>query len=88
MLMGGTYIATNGSIIWKGLGFSQNGPYEAAFALSRDGMQADGFFTFQAQKNESTPAGETGPWILFYQGEPTKEACELVYRRIPGCPTF
>ncbi|MCJ1226239.1 hypothetical protein MMC12_002889 [Toensbergia leucococca] len=80
LLYGGTYVAVNGSIVWKGLGFSANGPYDAAFALGKGGMEAVGYYTFLEQKNESTPAGETGPWLLYYQGEPTKEACELVYR--------
>lgn len=48
-----------------------------------DGMhewQADGFFTFQNQRNETNPGGETGPWILFYDHEPTVTECQLVYR--------
>jgi hypothetical protein len=39
LLYGGTFIAENGSVIWKGLGFSANGPYEAAFALEENGAQ-------------------------------------------------
>ncbi|MCJ1320450.1 hypothetical protein MMC15_005789 [Xylographa vitiligo] len=80
LLYGGAYVAANGSIIWKGLGFSANGPYDAAFALGKEGKNADGYYTFLAQKNESTPAGETGPWLLYYRGEPTEQACALVYR--------
>lgn len=37
LLYGGAYAAANGSIIWKGLGFSQNGPYDCAFALGPKG---------------------------------------------------
>ena len=39
LLSGGAYIAGNGSVMWKGLGFSQNGPYDAAFALGTNGKQ-------------------------------------------------
>jgi hypothetical protein len=39
MLAGGTYLAPNGSVIWKGLGFSANSPYDTAFALNKDGSQ-------------------------------------------------
>jgi len=39
LLYGGTYIAENGSVIWKGLGFSANGPYDAAFALEKSGAR-------------------------------------------------
>jgi hypothetical protein len=42
--------------------------------------QADGYYTFIAQLNVSTPGGETGPWILYYEREPTKEECKMVYR--------
>lgn len=39
MLTGGTYLAPNGSVIWKGLGFSANGPYDSAFALIGNGSE-------------------------------------------------
>lgn len=39
MLDGGTYLAPNGSVVWKGLGFSANGPYDCAFALSGNGSE-------------------------------------------------
>ena len=39
MLTGGTYLAPNGSVIWKGFGFSANGPYDCAFALSENGSE-------------------------------------------------
>ena len=39
MLAGGTYLAPNGSAIWRGLSFSPNGPYDTAFALNEDGSQ-------------------------------------------------
>ena len=39
MLMGGTYLAPNGSVIWKGFGFSANGGYNCAFALASNGTQ-------------------------------------------------
>lgn len=80
MLTGGTYLAPNGSVIWKGFGFSANGPYDCAFALSGSGSEADGYYTFLEQLNASTPAGETGPWLLYYEREPTREECALVYR--------
>ena len=80
LLYGGVYQGLNGSVIWKGLGFSANGPYDAAFALGPKGLEADGYYTFLDQKNESTPGGETGPWILYYEREPTEEDCALVYR--------
>ena len=37
MLTGGTYLAPNASVLWKGFGFSANGPYDCAFALSGNG---------------------------------------------------
>ena len=102
MLTGGTYLASNGSVVWKGLGFSANGPYDCAFALTGNGTevgrwlgleqgregqsltyttnQAVGYYTFLDQLNASTPAGETGPWLLYYEREPTREECTLVYR--------
>jgi hypothetical protein len=80
LLYGGAYQAPNSSIVWKGLGFSANGPYDAAFALGPKGLTANGYYTFLDQKNESTPGGETGPWILYYEREPTAEDCALVYR--------
>ena len=43
-------------------------------------LQARGYYTFVGQKNETTPAGETGPWLLEYLGTPTKKDCELVLR--------
>lgn len=42
--------------------------------------QADGYYTFLDEFNGTTPGGETGPWILYYEREPTKEECKLVYR--------
>lgn len=39
MLAGGTYLALNGSMTWKGLGFSANSPYDTTFALNKDGSQ-------------------------------------------------
>lgn len=80
LLYGGVYQAPNNSIVWKGFGFSANGPYDTAFALGPKGLQADGYYTFLDQKNESTPGGETGPWILYYERDPTNEECALVYR--------
>jgi len=80
MLMGGTYIAPNGSVVWRGFGFSANGPYDCAFALDKNGTGAEGYYTFLDQFNETTPGGETGPWILYYEHEPTEAACQLVYR--------
>ena len=47
LLYGGAYIAANGSIIWKGLGFSANGPYDAAFALGREGKNVGAHFILQ-----------------------------------------
>lgn len=84
LLYGGVYQAPNSSIVWKGLGFSANGPYDAAFALGPKGLKADGYYTFLDQKTESTPGGETGPWILYYVREPTEEDCKLVYREYEG----
>lgn len=80
MLTGGTFLAPNGSVVWKGFGFSANGPYDCAFALSGNGSGAFGYYTFLNQLNASTPGGETGPWILYYKREPTREECALVYR--------
>lgn len=80
MLTGGTYLAPNGSVIWKGFGFSANGPYDCAFALTENGSEADGYYTFLDQFNASTPGGETGPWLLYYEREPTRLECALVYR--------
>ncbi|KAF6240047.1 hypothetical protein HO173_001657 [Letharia columbiana] len=59
MLTGGTYLAPNGSVVWKGFGFSANGLYDCAFALSGNGSEADGYYTFLDQFNASTTAGET-----------------------------
>ena len=42
MLTGGTYLAPNGSVIWKGLGFSANGPYDCAFAWSGNRSEVSG----------------------------------------------
>ena len=39
MLTGGTYLAPNGSVLWKGFGFSANGPYDCAFALRGNGSE-------------------------------------------------
>ncbi|KLO13608.1 hypothetical protein SCHPADRAFT_940268 [Schizopora paradoxa] len=80
LLYGGVYFAPNGSVEWRGLGFSANGPFDAAFALSPDGKDANGFFTFRAQKNGSTPGGNTGPWLLFKEREPTVDECDKVFR--------
>ena len=78
LLSGGVYQAPNSSIVWKGLGFSANGPYDTAFALGPKGLEANGYYTFLDQKNDSTPGGETGRWILYYEREPTEEECALV----------
>lgn len=43
-------------------------------------LQARGYYTFVAQKKETTPAGETGSWLLEYLRTPTKKDCELVLR--------
>jgi hypothetical protein len=80
VLTGAVYTAGNGSIVWHGFGFSVTGPYNCAFALSADGKAADGYYTYTNQKNGSSPAGETGPWLLTYTREPTLGECELVYR--------
>ncbi len=39
MLTGGTYLAPNGSVVWRGFGFSANGPYDCAFALTGNGSE-------------------------------------------------
>ena len=39
MLTGGTYLAPNGSVVWRGFGFSANGPYDCAFALNKNGSE-------------------------------------------------
>ena len=39
MLTGATYLAPNGSVVWRGFGFSANGPYECAFALNNNGSE-------------------------------------------------
>lgn len=80
VLTGGVYIAGNGSVVWEGFGFSATGPYNCAFALSGNGASAKGFYTYVDQKNGSSPAGETGPWLLSFQREPTYGECRLVYR--------
>ena len=84
ILNGGVYKGTDGSIIWKGLGFSQNGPYDCAFTLATNGTVASGYYTFLDQLNETTPGGETGPWILYYKREPTVDECNSVYRTAPN----
>ena len=48
--------------------------------LTHTYAQAIGYYTFLDQFNASTPAGETGPWLLYYEREPTREECALVYR--------
>ena len=80
VLTGAAYIAGNASIVWHGFGFSATGPYNCAFALSEDGSKADGYYTYTNQKNGATPAGETGPWRLKFQREPTWDECRLVFR--------
>ena len=37
LLYGGVYLERNGSVIWRGLGMSANGVYDAAFALGAKG---------------------------------------------------
>ena len=43
-------------------------------------QQADRYYTFVAQLDGSMSSSETGLWILYYEGEPTREGCKLVYR--------
>jgi hypothetical protein len=50
MLSGGTYLAKNGSVTWKGLGYSANGPYDCAFALSANGTVVSGFLGCRSRK--------------------------------------
>ncbi|TKA61421.1 hypothetical protein B0A55_10857 [Friedmanniomyces simplex] len=73
VLTGSVYVAGNSSIVWNGFGFSATGPYNCAFALSANGSAADGYYTYTDQKNGSSPAGETGAWLLQFQREPTWE---------------
>jgi hypothetical protein len=80
VLTGSVYIAGNGSVIWNGFGFSASGPYNCGFALSADGSTADGYYTYTDQKNGSSTAGETGPWLLQFYREPTWGECALVHR--------
>jgi hypothetical protein len=80
VLTGAVYVAGNGSIVWHGFGFSATGPYDCAFALGPKGKKASGYYTYTNQKNGSSPAGETGAWLLDYQREPTQGECALVYR--------
>jgi hypothetical protein len=80
VLTGAVYIAGNGSVVWHGFGFSATGPYNCAFALSANGSTADGYYTYVEQKDGSSEAGETGPWLLQYQREPTWGECALVHR--------
>ena len=71
------------SDVWMfrhGFGFSATGPYNCAFALSEDGKSAAGYYTYTSQKHPTTPAGETGPWLLTYTGEDCYDRCRLVYR--------
>jgi hypothetical protein len=80
VLTGAVYVAGNGSIVWHGFGFSATGPYNCAFALGPKGDKANGYYTYINQKNGSSPAGETGAWLLEYKREPTLGECTLVYR--------
>ncbi|KAK3648107.1 hypothetical protein LTR56_002585 [Elasticomyces elasticus] len=80
VLTGSVYVAGNGSIVWNGFGFSASGPYNCGFALSSNGSTADGYYTYTDQKNGSSPAGETGPWLLSFYREATWGECALVYR--------
>ena len=80
VLTGSVYIAGNGSIVWTGFGFSATGPYNCAFALSGNGSTADGYYTYTDQKNGSSTAGETGPWLLQFYREATWGECTLVFR--------
>lgn len=80
VLNGAAYIAGNGSVVWHGFGFSATGPYNCAFALSGDGAKAKGYYTYTNQKDGETKAGETGPWLLTFQREPTWDECKLAYR--------
>ncbi|KAJ9615428.1 hypothetical protein H2200_001503 [Cladophialophora chaetospira] len=82
VLTGGTYTHPNNSIIWRGFGFSATGPYNCAFALSTNGSNANGFYTYVAQKNGSSPAGETGEWLLSFVREPTRD--ESAMGRVEG----
>jgi hypothetical protein len=80
VLTGSVYFAGNGSVLWDGFGFSATGPYNCAFALSKDGEKANGYYTYTNQKDGETEAGETGPWKLTFQREPTWQECNLVFR--------
>lgn len=80
VLTGAVYVAGNGSIIWQGFGFSASGPYDCAFALSANGSNANGYYTYTDQRNGSSEAGDTGPWELTFQRAPTWAECQLVYR--------
>jgi hypothetical protein len=80
VLTGSAYAHPNGSIIWNGFGFSATGPYNCAFALSSNGTNANGYYTYVAQKNGSSPAGETGEWLLTFVRGPTWNECRLVFR--------
>ncbi|KAK3110327.1 hypothetical protein LTR53_015479 [Teratosphaeriaceae sp. CCFEE 6253] len=80
ILTGSVYVAGNGSIIWNGFGFSATGPYNCAFALSANGSHAEGYYTYTDQRNGSSPAGETGAWLLDFYREPTWGECALVFR--------
>ena len=51
MLTGGTFLAPNGSVVWKGFGFSANGPYDCAFALSGNGSEV-GRYTCSSDSEE------------------------------------
>lgn len=40
-LTGGTYLAPNESVVWRGLGFSANGVYDCAFALNKKATEVN-----------------------------------------------
>ena len=78
MLTGGTYLAPNGSVVWKGLGFSANGPYDCAFALNGNGSEVSAWpRLLQEGEVRASPVTDgyhgVGYWILHLSG-PTE--CE------------
>ena len=72
MLTGGTYLIPNGSVLWKGLGFSANGPYDCAFALNGNGSEVGWMaLPVRGSRENVTVADayyEVGYWVLYLSG--------------------
>ena len=66
-LTGGTYLALNASVVWRGFEFRANGPYECAFALHKDGKEVSAH-TLEAPGRRKYSESSTGERLLYLCG--------------------